>query len=205
MKSEFSSDDDEKETKFNFPGAGLKRGRKSLKTPDTSERFRTRGPGKGERSYKLAQDLFDGRHTDFIYACHSCYQYFDTEKKLNTHKDEVHGFVAVKGEHHTLNSKEYHCDTCSETIAVKHLVWFIKHLKYCGKDNERAHQFIAADDYSSDEEDNPSFRKIYKKRTHDDKVKKNFLLNYYLGINFIVQKSIIHVTFNERKVSQSYS
>merc|ERR1719383_607500 len=57
------------------------------------------------------------------------------------------------------------------TIAVKHLVWFIKHLKYCGKDDDLANQLIKPDDYSSDEEDNPDFRKKYTKRPPVDLMK----------------------------------
>ena len=53
---------------------GFRRGRKSLKTPDTDEVYRTRGPGKGDRSYQLSQDLFNGRSVDFIHVCHICYK-----------------------------------------------------------------------------------------------------------------------------------
>ena len=59
---------DEEDTKSY---SGFKRGRKSLKTPDTHEIYRTRGPGKGDRSYQLSLDLFDGRAVDFIHVCHS--------------------------------------------------------------------------------------------------------------------------------------
>ena len=139
MKAELLSDDDDDEfdPKLAQPASTLKRGRKSLKTPDSAECFRTRGPGKGERSFKLAEDLFSGRHIDFIYVCHTCYMYFDTEKKLSMHKDG-HPKGGTKGEYHTYNSKEFQCPKCSELILVKHLVWFIKHLKYCGEDDQAA-------------------------------------------------------------------
>jgi hypothetical protein len=48
--------------------------------------FRTRGPGKGARSYRLAAELLEGRQTDFIYACHTCYSCFDTERRFALHK-----------------------------------------------------------------------------------------------------------------------
>ena len=81
LKKEASSEDEDDEEPAEPPvniATPLKRGRKSLKTPDSRECFRTRGPGKGERSFKLSQDLFQGRHTDFIYVCHACYAYFET-------------------------------------------------------------------------------------------------------------------------------
>ena len=188
MKSEQYSDDEEPDTKpAAHTATGLKRGRKSLKTPDTAECFRTRGPGKGERSYKLSQDLFEGRHSDFIYVCHGCYRFFDTEKKLSLHKEEVHPAGVSRGEHHTADPNQFRCPRCAEFIAVKHLVWFVKHLRFCGEDEDLANSLIGPDDYSSDEEDNPSFRKKYSKRPPVDLYKvivKNLVLfNTVLGIN----------------------
>ena len=126
--------------------AAVKRGRKSLKTPDTHECFRTRGPGKGMRSFNLALDLFEGRHIDFIYVCHACYTYFDTEKKLIVHKANIHmkvGGGINDGDYHTGHANQFSCPKCLELVKVKHLVWFLKHLKYCGQDDERAGQIIS--------------------------------------------------------------
>jgi len=153
IKSEnWSDDDDEEEVKHH---TGFKRGRKSLKTPDTYESFRTRGPGKGERSYQLAADLFDGKHVDFIYVCHCCYKIFDTEKKLSLHKDDVHpSDQDANGESHTENPHEYTCLKCNEIIPVKHIAWFCKHVKYCRENNEMAKAIVGPDDDGSDADEN---------------------------------------------------
>ena len=118
IKAELLSED---ECDLDKPAAasGLRRGRKSLKTQDTAECFRTRGPGKGDRSFKLAEALFEEKQPDFVYVCHACYNYFDTEKKLTTHKEDAHGGGQMKkGEYHTGVGGQYKCPTCQQCIQV---------------------------------------------------------------------------------------
>ena len=40
----------------------------------------------------------------------------------------------------------YHCPTCDKNISVIHIVWFIKHLTYCGVDNDKANQILKLGD-----------------------------------------------------------
>jgi len=163
VKSESWSDEDDDK-----PYTGFKRGRKSLKTPDTHEVFRTRGPGKGERSYQLALDLFDGKAVDFIYVCHACYKIFDTYKKLALHKDDVHPDNPDKyGVHHTSSINQYNCSKCSQVIRVKHIAWFCKHLKYCRENNDIANTLVGPDDFESEGEENgyTGVKRKYNKRT----------------------------------------
>jgi len=163
VKSERWSDDEDDK-----PYTGFKRGRKSLKTPDTHEVFRTRGPGKGERSYQLALDLFEGKAVDFIYVCHACYKIFDTFKKLALHKDDVHPDNPDKyGDHHTSSINQYNCPKCSQMVVVKHIAWFCKHLKFCRENNDIANALVGPNDFESDTEENGyvGVKRKYNKRT----------------------------------------
>jgi len=87
----------------------------------TSAVIRTRGPGKGERSQKLAAELLDGRHSDFIYACHTCYACFDTEKKFAVHRDDAHPEGMDNGECHTEDPNQFNCPKCDGIFVVKHI------------------------------------------------------------------------------------
>ena len=150
VKNERWSDDEEDGKTY----SGFKRGRKSLKCPDTHEMFRTRGSGKGERSFQLALDLFDGRHVDFIYVCHGCYAIFDTFKKLALHKDDAHPENPDEyGPHHTSSVTQYNCPKCSQVIKVKHIAWFCKHLRFCRENNDIANAIVGPGD-DSDEDEN---------------------------------------------------
>lgn len=154
------SEEDEESKSY----SGFKRGRKSLKTPDTHEMFRTRGAGKGERSYQLALDLFEGKHVDFIYVCHACYAIFDTFKKLALHKDDAHPDNPEKyGPHHTSSVQQYNCPKCSQVIRVKHIAWFCKHLRYCRDNNDIANALVGPDEDDSDTEENG--KRKYNKMT----------------------------------------
>ena len=148
VKNETDDYEDEQKTQ-----TGFKRGRKSLKTPDTREIYRTRGPGKGSRSYQLSLDLFDGRSVDFIHVCHACYKVFDKTKEFTLHKDDCHPDNPHTGPHHTDNKNEYLCPHCDKIICVKHIAWFSKHLKYCRVNNEIANNIVGPDDDLSDGED----------------------------------------------------
>ena len=142
---------DEEDTKWY---SGFKRGRKSLKTPDTPEIYRTRGPGKGDRSYQLSLDLFDGRSVDFIHVCHGCYKVFDRYKEFCLHKDDAHPDNPNKrGDCHTNNSTQFKCRKCNQMIIVKHIAWFCKHLKFCRENNEIANSIVGPSDNESDTED----------------------------------------------------
>ena len=129
---------------------GFRRGRKSLKTPDTSEIYRTRGPGKGERSAQLSLDLFDGRSVDFIHVCHGCYKVFDRTKEFTLHKDDCHPDGADRGPHHTGDPHEFDCTKCNKIVRVKHIAWFSKHLKYCRVDTDLANNLVEPDDNESE-------------------------------------------------------
>ena len=142
---------------------GFRRGRKSLKTPDTDEIYRTRGQGKGERSCQLSLDLFDGRSVDFIHVCHACYKVFDRTKEFTLHKDDSHPEGAERGPHHTEVKNEFLCPKCEKVIRVKHIAWFSKHLKYCRVDNDIANNIVAEDDNISDNEE-CGIKKKYTKR-----------------------------------------
>ena len=37
-----------------------------------------------------------------------------------------------------IGKNEFLCPTCGQEISVQHIVWFVKHLKFCGKDDVRA-------------------------------------------------------------------
>ena len=87
----------------------------------SSAMVRTRGPGKGERSQRLAAELLDGRHSDFIYACHTCYACFDTEKKFAVHRDDAHPEGMDNGECHTEDPNQFNCPKCDGIFVVKHL------------------------------------------------------------------------------------
>ena len=133
--------------------AGFRRGRKSLKTPDTKEIFRTRGPGKGERSAQLSLDLFDGRSVDFIHVCHGCYKVFDRTKEFTLHKDDCHPEGTGLGPYHSSDPNAFDCPKCSKHVRVKHIAWFAKHLKYCRVDTQTANNLVTPDDPESDGEE----------------------------------------------------
>lgn len=155
---------DEEDTKSY---SGFKRGRKSLKTPDTQEIYRTRGPGKGDRSYQLSLDLFDGRSVDFIHVCHGCYKVFDRYKEFSLHKDDAHpDNPNKKGDCHTSISNEFKCRKCSQIIRVKHIAWFSKHLKFCRENNEIANSLVGPSDNESETESDSVY---YGKRIRGSK------------------------------------
>ena len=164
VKNERWSEDEEDGKAY----SGFKRGRKSLKCPDTHEVFRTRGPGKGERSFQLALDLFDGKHVDFIYVCHGCYAIFDTFKKLALHKDDAHPDNPDQyGPHHTSSVTQYNCPKCSQVVKVKHIAWFCKHLRFCRENNDIANALVGPEEDESDGDENgfSGVRRKYTKRT----------------------------------------
>jgi hypothetical protein len=159
-KNDRWSDEDEDARSY----SGFKRGRKSLKTPDTHEMYRTRGAGKGDRSYQLAIDLFEGKHVDFIYVCHGCYQVFDTAKKLAMHKDDAHPDDPDKdGPCHTNCATEFNCLRCNEMVRVKHIAWFCKHYRYCRQNNAIANTLVGPEELENDGEENGK-RKYNKRR-----------------------------------------
>ena len=158
------SRDKDQPAKQSYPG--FRRGRKSLKTPDTDEVYRTRGPGKAERSYQLSLELFDGRAVDFIHVCHVCYQVFERAKEFSVHKDDEHPGES-RGPYHTTDKHEYHCPKCDQIIRVKHVAWFSKHLKYCRVDNNLANTLLTPEDAETDndDDDNRVVKRKHGKRT----------------------------------------
>ena len=147
---------------------GFRRGRKSLKTPDTNEIFRTRGPGKGERSAQLSLDLFDGKSVDFIHVCPGCYKVFDRTKEFILHKDDCHPEGTGHGPYHTSDPNVFACPKCNKHIRVKHIAWFAKHLKYCRVDTEVANDLVAPEDTESDGEETGIIKKRQVKRADNN-------------------------------------
>ena len=147
---------------------GFRRGRKSLKTPDTAEIFRTRGPGKGERSAQLSLDLFDGRSVDFIHVCPGCYKVFDRTKEFTLHKDDCHPDGTGHGPYHTSDPNVFDCPKCNKEIRVKHIAWFAKHLKYCRVDTETAADLVAPEDTESDGEETGIKKRQVKRADNND-------------------------------------
>ena len=147
---------------------GFRRGRKSLKTPDTAEIFRTRGPGKGERSAQLSLDLFDGRSVDFIHVCHGCYKVFDRTKEFTLHKDDCHPEGTGRGPYHTSDPKVFDCPKCNKQVRVKHIAWFAKHLKFCRVDTEMANNLVTPDDVDSDGEETGIKKKQVRKADNNE-------------------------------------
>ena len=45
-----------------------------------------------------------------------------------------------------LDKNKFKCNKCKQVLELKHLVWFVKHYKYCGVDNETAMQILSLTD-----------------------------------------------------------
>merc|ERR1719319_917413 len=50
-----------------------------------------------------------------------------------------------KGKYH-IGKNEFKCPTCNKKIVVQHIVWFIKHMRYCGKDDVKANDILGPGD-----------------------------------------------------------
>ena len=91
---------------------------------------------------------------------------FERPKEFSVHKDDSHPDVSDTGPHHTGVTNEYHCPKCDDTIRVKHIVWFSKHLRYCRVDNAIANAVVGPDEADSDLDNDDGVRRRYgNKRT----------------------------------------
>ena len=46
--------------------------------------------------------------------------------------------------------QKFHCKKCDEKFELKHLIWFVKHYKYCGEDDQKASEILRIDDIEDD-------------------------------------------------------
>ena len=45
-----------------------------------------------------------------------------------------------------IGKNTYQCRKCEKTLELKHLVWFVKHYKFCGFDDTKANEILGVDD-----------------------------------------------------------
>jgi len=109
--------------------------------------------GRGDLSQNLKDDLFDIAEiiddVKAISVCLSCLSYFDTYEKLKAHKKTVHKkkrFVTSDYSPSIIGKNKYKCKHCDKSLTLKHIVWFVKHVKYCGVDDKKANQLLSPED-----------------------------------------------------------
>eukprot|EP00088_Acartia_fossae_P021655 TRINITY_DN23030_c0_g1_i11.p1 TRINITY_DN23030_c0_g1~~TRINITY_DN23030_c0_g1_i11.p1 ORF type:complete len:754 (-),score=93.36 TRINITY_DN23030_c0_g1_i11:204-2465(-) len=114
---------------------------------DTKAQFYFRGKNKGEKSSALAADLYeDNEKPVSVSVCTICYAYFPLKDDLLVHMSSEHQKARNKIGKHYVNPTTYHCPKCDKDISVKHIIWFVKHLKFCGQDDEKAQDILGPDD-----------------------------------------------------------
>jgi len=104
---------------------------------------------KGQLSANLKYDLFDDLASEemtSIHVCHVCYQTFPFIDAFHLHIQEKHAGKKPRNGRFFKSENIYHCPTCDKDISVIHIVWFIKHLTYCGVDNDKANQILKLGD-----------------------------------------------------------
>jgi len=106
---------------------------------------------KGQLSANLKFDLFDDPPNDLtsIHVCHVCYQTFPFIDAFNLHVEEKHAGKKSRNGRFFKSENVYNCPTCDRNISVIHVVWFVKHLKYCGVDNVKSNQILKPGDVDS--------------------------------------------------------
>jgi len=106
------------------------------------------GKVKGLLSKQLREDLFEN-HPDVLLAisvCGVCYRVFKTKEELGVHKTADHANVKERNRDCYIDDNKYKCPKCDEIKKVGHVVWFAKHLRYCGKDKKKANAILGPDD-----------------------------------------------------------
>jgi len=111
------------------------------------------GRGAGELSRKLVNDLFDdpaeAKKVKVITVCPICFKLFDDRENMREHKLTLHQ-TDVKGmptqNSMIIGKNTYQCRKCEKTLELKHLVWFVKHYKFCGFDDTKANEILGVDD-----------------------------------------------------------
>jgi len=119
---------------------------------DTKNRYylkgKRNGKVKGLLSKQLRDDLFENP-PDVLLAisvCVVCYRVFKTKEELGVHKTADHANVKERNRDCYIDDNKYKCPKCDEIKKVGHVVWFAKHLRYCGKDKEKANAILGPDD-----------------------------------------------------------
>jgi len=119
---------------------------------DTKNRYYLKGKRygkvKGLLSKKLREDLFENP-PDVLLAisvCVVCYRVFKTKEELGVHKTADHANVKERNRDCYIDDNKYKCPKCDEIKKVGHVVWFAKHLRYCGKDKKKANAILGPDD-----------------------------------------------------------
>jgi len=115
---------------------------------DTKNRYSLKGKRKGLLSKQLREDLFENP-PDVLLAisvCVVCYRVFKTKEELGVHKTADHANVKERNRDCYIDDNKYKCPKCDEIKKVGHVVWFAKHLRYCGKDKKKANAILGPDD-----------------------------------------------------------
>jgi len=117
---------------------------------------------RGVLSKMLPFDLFDDKELAekviFITVCPICLNVFPEVKKMRQHRIATHGKALENGQS-TRNSMildrrkmtKFHCKKCLEDFEVKHIVWFVKHYKYCGINDVKANEILRINDVEDDD------------------------------------------------------
>ena len=68
---------------------------------------------------------------------------------IQAHKKTVHKkkrFVTSDYSPSIIGKNKYKCKHCDKSLTLKHIVWFVKHVKYCGVDDKKANQLLSPED-----------------------------------------------------------
>jgi len=103
----------------------------------------------GVLSRKLAFDLIDDKdiaaQVKVISICPCCFQLFDDKEKMNEHRIAFHdddGKTSREWNSMIEGKTKFNCKKCKKTLELQHLVWFVKHYKFCGVDDEKANEIL---------------------------------------------------------------
>jgi len=130
----------------------------------------------GVLSRNIPLDLIDDKkeasNMKVIVICPVCFQLFDMKEKYDIHKEAFHSDQdgkVVKWNQMILGNNLYHCKKCKENLKLQHLVWFIKHYKFCGVDDTKANEVLRVGDV--EEQVLPPFR--FRNKSLSKKIKKH--------------------------------
>jgi hypothetical protein len=62
-----------------------------------------------------------------------------------------------------LGKNKFKCRKCEEVLELKHLVWFVKHYKYCGIDDIKANEVLKVNDVEE-----RVFKPVFEKKNSRD-------------------------------------
>jgi len=164
-------------------------------TRETKVSYGVSTKDKGVLSRRLPFDLFDDEKVaeavKTITVCPICFMCFQDRDAMKEHRIEEHS-ADVKGiptqSPMILGRHKFKCDKCEETLELKHLVWFVKHYKYCGVDDIKANELLRVNDVEEKAERSKSIDKDTKKNSRDkdvvyvlDKPKLKDMCRFMLG------------------------